>query len=72
MADPDLQIRGGGGGGAGGGHPDHEIRGWPGLKKFFFRPFGPHFGLKIKGDPGPPGPPLDPPLKYNLGPSYMR
>ena len=56
MANPDLQNRGGGGGGRGeGGHPDHEIRGWPGLKKIFFGPFGPHFGLKIRGG-GPPGP----------------
>ena len=37
VADPDLQIRGGGGG----GH-----------KKDFFRPFGPHFGLKITGVEG--------------------
>ena len=37
------------------GHPDPEIRGG-GL------PFGPHFGLKIRGGPGPPGPSLDPPL----------
>ena len=27
--------------------PDSEIRGWPGLRKKFFRPFGPQFGLKI-------------------------
>ena len=52
MANPDLQIRGEG---RGSGHPDHKIRGWPGLKKFFFWPFGPHFGLKIRGG-GPPGP----------------
>ena len=25
-------------------------------KKNFFRPFGPQFGLKIMGYPGPPGP----------------
>ena len=53
MADPDLQIRGEGGG----GHPDPEImagegRGSP--KKF--SAFGPQFGLKIRGDPAPPGP----------------
>ena len=41
---------------AGAGHPDPEIRGVSGLKKIFFRPFGPHFGLKIRGWPGPPGP----------------
>ena len=43
------------GGGRGGGHPDPEIRGMPGLKKTFFRPFAPQFGLKIRGA-GPPGP----------------
>ena len=52
VADPDLQIREGGGG----GHPDPEIRGAPASKKIFFRPFGPHFGLKIRGEGGPPGP----------------
>ena len=46
MADPDLQM---GGGGAG-------------LRKKLFRPFGPHFRLNIRGGPGPPGRPLDPPL----------
>ena len=41
-----------GGGGEGGGHPDPEIR-WSG----FFRPFGPQFGLRIRGWGGsPPGP----------------
>ena len=45
VADPDLQIRGGG---EGGGHPDPEIRGGPGLQKNFFRPFGPHFGRRIR------------------------
>ena len=43
--DPDLQIRVGGGGGGGGG-----------LQKKFFGPFGLHFGLKIRGGPGSPGP----------------
>ena len=43
MADPDLQIRGEGWGG-------------DGLQNTFFRPFGPHFGRKIRGDPGPPDP----------------
>ena len=38
MADSDLQIRGGGG--KGGGHPDPDIRGGAGLKKFFFGPSG--------------------------------
>ena len=50
MADPDLQIRGGGE-----GHLDPEVRGSPGLKKIIFRPFGPQFGLKVRGA-GPPGP----------------
>ena len=43
MADPDLQIRRWGGGG-------------PQKKKGFLRPFGPQFGLKIKGGSGPLGP----------------
>ena len=47
MADPDLQIKGGP------GFPYPEIRGEAGLN-FFFRPFGPQFGLKIRG-PGAPG-----------------
>ena len=34
VADPDLQIRGGEGAAS---------------KNFFFQPFGPHFGLKIRG-----------------------
>ena len=37
--DPDPEIRGEGGGG---------------LQKTFFRPFGPHFGLRLRGDE-PPG-----------------
>ena len=37
----------------GGGHRDREIRGGgAGFKKKFFRPFGPHFGLKIRGEAG--------------------
>ena len=62
----DLQMGGGGGGGAapprggggggGGGHPDPEIRKGPGLQKNFLRPFEPHFGRKIRGEPGFPGP----------------
>ena len=54
VADPDLQIRGGR------SHPDPEIRGG-GLKKNFFRAFGPHFDLKLGGRV-PQAPPLDPPL----------
>ena len=42
VADPDRQI-------TGGGHPDPEIEGGGGLKKSFLRPFGPQFGLKIRG-----------------------
>ena len=41
----------------GNGHPDPEIRGGgggSGLPKKLFRPFGPQFGLKIRGG-GPPG-----------------
>jgi len=40
VPDPDLQIRGWG------GYPHPEIRGAH-LKKNFFQPFGPQFGLKI-------------------------
>ena len=45
------------GGGGGVGHPETEIR-EAGRRspKNFFRPFGPQFGLKIRGAPGPPGP----------------
>ena len=43
VADPDFQIRVGG-------------RGGGGLKEKCFRPFGPQFGLKIRGRPGPLGP----------------
>ena len=52
--------------GEGGGRPDSEIRGagGGGLKKNFFRPFGPQFGLKIMGERPPMAPPLDPPLLY--------
>ena len=39
------------------GHPDPEIRGERSQKKNFFQPFGPQFGLKMRG-----APPLDPPL----------
>ena len=34
--------------GGGGGDPDPEIEG-SGFKKNFFRPFGPQFGLKLRG-----------------------
>ena len=39
---------------SGPGHPDHDKRRGAGLSKNF-RPFGPHFGLKIRGV-GSPGP----------------
>ena len=52
MAVTDLQIRG-----RGAGYPDPEIRlglgGGEGLQNVFFRPFGSHFGLKIRGRPDP-------------------
>ena len=58
MPDPDVEViwkgRGGGGGGVGGGS---------GLKKVFFRLFGPPFGLEIRGPP-----PLDPLLNLITSP----
>ena len=44
MPDLDLEIRGGGGGG--------------GSPKILFRPFGPQFGLKVRGCRAPAGPSL--------------
>ena len=66
VADQDLQttvVVGGGRGGALGGndHPDSEMRGVAVSKKFF-RPFGPQFSLKIRGEQGARVPPLDPPM----------
>ena len=53
-----------GGRGWGAGHPDTEIRGGPQSQKNFFRPFGPQFGLKIRGGARAPRTlPLDPPLQ---------
>ena len=51
MPDPDLEISGGA------RHPDPYIkgRGWSPTPKNVFRPFGPQFGLKIRGV-APPGP----------------
>ena len=60
VTDPDLEIRGGGRWGS--GHPDPEIRGEQSTKNFF-RPFGPPFGLKIRGARPPLAPPIDPPLE---------
>ena len=56
VADPDLQKRG-----LGGGHPDPEIR--KGGLNFFFRPFGPQFGLKIRARALPLDPPLNAPMR---------
>ena len=55
VADSDLQIRGVP------RHSDPEIGGGCGLKKI--RPFGPQFGLEIRGGRAPWAPPLDLPLK---------
>ena len=45
------------GGRGGGGHPDPEIKaGGAGVSKKNFQPFGPQFGLKIRGGPTAPGP----------------
>ena len=57
MADPDT---GEGSGGGRPGHPDPEMVDGGGLK-IFFQPFQPQFGVKIRGEPGPRAPPLDPP-----------
>ena len=59
VPDPDLEI-----GGEGGGHPDPLKKGGGGgggLQKIFYRPFGPQFGLKIRGA-CPLAPPPDPSL----------
>ena len=61
VADSDLQIRGGERG-------SHQTlrKGGPGLQKNFLEPFGPQFGLKIRGGGwAPQAPPLDPPLPSN-------
>ena len=50
VADSDLQIRG-----EEDSHPDPEKRGDRSLRTFF-RPFGPQFGLKIRGVAEPQGP----------------
>ena len=46
--------------GGGGGHSDPEIR--RGRRQNVFPPFGPQFGLKIRGGWAPRAPSLDPPL----------
>ena len=58
MADPDLQIRWG----AGVVIQTLSLGGGGGLQKSSFRPFGSHFGRKIRGGRPPRAPPLDPPL----------
>ena len=50
----------------GGRYSDPEIRGRPGLKKKFFRPFRRQFGLKIRGGGGGGGATLDSPLVSKL------
>ena len=66
---------GGGGGGERGGalggndHPDREMRG-AAVSKKFFRPFGPQFGLKIRGA-GAGGPGTSP-RSANGGPFHTR
>ena len=64
VADPALQIRGGGGGG-GGRAVIQTLREGGGAQspKKFFRPFGPHFGRRIRGGgQTPQAPALDLPL----------
>ena len=62
VADPDLQLKGVGDAGRS-SRPLNKEGGGGGLPKIFFRPFGPHFGLKIRWALAPLTPPLDPPLK---------
>ena len=62
----DLQIKG--------GSSRPRDTGEPGLKTFFFRPFGPRFGLKIRGGggggvPGPPG--TSPPTIFVVEPGFQ-
>ena len=64
VADQDLQttvVGGRGEGSEGSDHPDPEMRG-AAVSKKFFRPFGPQFSLKIRGEQGARVPPLDPPM----------
>ena len=54
VADQDLQTTGVGRGVGGGcDHPDPEMRGVALSQKIFFRPLGPQFGLKTRGERGP-------------------
>ena len=60
MPDPDLEIRGGGG-------VIQTLRqGGGGLPPNIFWPFGPHFGLRIKGGPAPRVPLMDPSLYHDI------
>ena len=59
VPDPDPEIRGGG------GSSRPWDKGGARSPKNIFRPFGPQFGLNIRGT-GPPTPPLEPPLKCVL------
>ena len=58
-----------------GGHPHPEIMGemgGGGLKKNFFRPFGPQFALTLRGGAlGARAPPFDPPL-YSMNTYPIR
>ena len=58
VTDPDLQVR------RGQSSRPRDKEGGSGLQNNFFHPFGPQFGLKIRGGGGKPSqaPPLDPPL----------
>ena len=55
VADQDLQTTVVVGALGGNDHPDPEMRG-AAVSKKFFRPFGPQFSLKIRGEAGGPGP----------------
>ena len=58
VADQDIKIRGWGGGRSSRSWPLSD-KGEPGLKKPFFQPIGPQFGLKIRGAWDPWDPSLD-------------
>ena len=57
MADPDQDKEG--------GSSRPWDKGGGSLQKKYFRPFGPQFGLKIRGAQVTRVPPLDPPLLYS-------
>ena len=68
MPDLDLEIRG--------PRSSRPLeKGRPSLQKNFFRPVGPQFGLKIRGEGGgrvPWAPPLDPPLDFVVFSLFFR